>query len=325
MQFWLLWPLVSQQPSAVMTALGQLPRVARGNSFIPFLQGCKDYQALAWCTDMHPSPHCKNYSSATLEFPVLLPKCCDTQHGYVPWAKCQGSAASEVTCHLELACIFHPCSTTHSRPLYMRRPQVWHVKMSTAELRLIGIPTEMCRRIMGAARAQCVTYLAKVLWYPAWICPVSEAASEATCHLELACILNPCSTTHFRPLYMRRHKWTLTPFSFAVPLCTYCSHEAVQSSQLSKNRQLGGTLRSSSLPLGDSTIFLPFFSVGKYLDTESSNMPDSLRNWLLFNHCCHSRWSTAFSYVMCGLSSNAEGDSLQPFVLLSLQQRVRFL
>ena len=116
---------------------------------------------------------------------------------------------------------------------------------------------------------------------------MSEAASEATCRLELACILNPCSTTHSRPLYMRRHKCTLTPFSFAMPLCTYCSHEAVQSSQLSKNGQFGGTLRSSSLPLGDSTIFLPFFSVGKYLDTESSNMPDSLRNWLLFNHCCH--------------------------------------
>ena len=29
----------------------------------------------------------------------------------------------------------------------------------SCELRLIAIPTEMCRRITGAARAQCVTYL----------------------------------------------------------------------------------------------------------------------------------------------------------------------
>ena len=38
--------------------------------------------------------------------------------------------------------------------------QVWHVETGscTAELRLIGILTEMCRRIMGAACAQCVTY-----------------------------------------------------------------------------------------------------------------------------------------------------------------------
>ena len=93
-QFRLKWPLVSQHPSAVVTAFSQLPCSSAGSAFIssfahahssPSLHVHIFHLAFSWCKHGHPSKCCWKLSVATLGCPGHGLMHCDSQNACGQW------------------------------------------------------------------------------------------------------------------------------------------------------------------------------------------------------------------------------------------------
>ena len=78
---------------------------------------------------MHPSPHCKNSCGATLECPILWPKCFDTHHGYDLCCNLQTE-----WCGSQARCTYHlPTHGIHSTKHTVSLPSL---KVASESLRL---------------------------------------------------------------------------------------------------------------------------------------------------------------------------------------------